>query len=379
MTVVAPALLDAAVLADRLVEELGRVEPAYGDGRLVPRDDLWASCRDNLASIVAALANGGSDYAPAWETGRRRAGQGFPLDSLLKAYRLGGRVVWEALVDEARRTGQTHVDSLLDGATHVWDVIDSFSSAVAESYRRTQDEMARRHEQRVQAMLDALIDTAAPPPAVVRDAAAALGLAERGSYVVVVAAVEPGSPVLVECLREARCRFAHRVRADREAAVVEASSAAHLAAVVTGCGAAVGLSPCVDGLAHAGVAHRLAETALRTALHAADVAVLDQRLPAALVVQSPELGERLAHGVLGPVLRLPADQRRLLLESLDAFVAAGGSASVAASKLFCHRNTVLNRLRRLERLTGRSTARPADVVELVLAAHAVRLMETAPS
>ncbi|WP_410050015.1 helix-turn-helix domain-containing protein [Actinomadura sp. CNU-125] len=51
---------------------------------------------------------------------------------------------------------------------------------------------------------------------------------------------------------------------------------------------------------------------------------------------------------------------------------AGGSASRVADDLFCHRNTVQNRLRRLEELTGRSLAVPADVIDLGLAVQAFR-------
>jgi DNA-binding PucR family transcriptional regulator len=46
----------------------------------------------------------------------------------------------------------------------------------------------------------------------------------------------------------------------------------------------------------------------------------------------------------------------------------------AAGQLYCHRNTVFNRIRRIEQLTGRSLARPLDIVELTLALDAVRLL-----
>ncbi|CAM5475457.1 helix-turn-helix domain-containing protein [Streptomyces hirsutus] len=42
--------------------------------------------------------------------------------------------------------------------------------------------------------------------------------------------------------------------------------------------------------------------------------------------------------------------------------------------MHCHRNTVLNRLRRYEQLTGRSLSRPFDLVEVTLALTARRLL-----
>ncbi|RZM96173.1 helix-turn-helix domain-containing protein, partial [Streptomyces alfalfae] len=48
-------------------------------------------------------------------------------------------------------------------------------------------------------------------------------------------------------------------------------------------------------------------------------------------------------------------------------------AGRAAARLYCHRNTVFNRLRRLEQLTSRSLTRPRDLVEVALALEAHRL------
>ncbi|MCP9953498.1 PucR family transcriptional regulator [Actinomadura madurae] len=65
--------------------------------------------------------------------------------------------------------------------------------------------------------------------------------------------------------------------------------------------------------------------------------------------------------------------RDALLATLETWLECEGSAARAADRLFCHRNTVLNRLRKIEQLTGRTLARPGDLVELVLALSALRL------
>ncbi|MEU1026817.1 helix-turn-helix domain-containing protein, partial [Streptomyces sp. NPDC005904] len=100
---------------------------------------------------------------------------------------------------------------------------------------------------------------------------------------------------------------------------------------------------------------------------------LDQRMPSALVVSQPELAGRLVADVLGEVLALEPADRAVLLETLEAWLACEGSAGRAAARLYCHRNTVFNRLRRLEQLTARSLARPRDLVEVALALEAHRL------
>jgi DNA-binding PucR family transcriptional regulator len=78
--------------------------------------------------------------------------------------------------------------------------------------------------------------------------------------------------------------------------------------------------------------------------------------------------------VLGPLLRLEPADRDVLLDTLVAWFACEGSAQRAGERLYCHRNTVLNRLRRCEQLIGRSLARPHDVVEISLALTARRLL-----
>jgi DNA-binding PucR family transcriptional regulator len=107
-------------------------------------------------------------------------------------------------------------------------------------------------------------------------------------------------------------------------------------------------------LAQLDVAHRWAAVAARTlAPGSPEVAVLDDRLPEALLVESPELTPRLRRAALGGLLDLTGGERRTLLETLEATLAADGSPSRAAQRLYCHRNTVMYRLRRIETLTGR--------------------------
>ncbi|MFC8724014.1 helix-turn-helix domain-containing protein [Streptomyces bacillaris] len=98
----------------------------------------------------------------------------------------------------------------------------------------------------------------------------------------------------------------------------------------------------------------------------------DERWPAVLVAGAPELSARLLAEVFGPLLALAPAERALLVGTLDAWLECGGSVGRAAVRLRCHRNTVFNRLRRLERLTSRSLSHPCELVETVLALEALR-------
>ncbi|MFJ9978931.1 helix-turn-helix domain-containing protein [Streptomyces cyaneofuscatus] len=109
----------------------------------------------------------------------------------------------------------------------------------------------------------------------------------------------------------------------------------------------------------------------REALAPDDVAQ-DERWPAVLVAGAPELSARLLAEVFGPLLALAPAERALLVGTLEAWLECGGSVGRAAVRLRCHRNTVFNRLRRLERLTSRSLSHPCELVETVLALEALR-------
>ncbi|MEU3831049.1 PucR family transcriptional regulator [Streptomyces microflavus] len=135
-----------------------------------------------------------------------------------------------------------------------------------------------------------------------------------------------------------------------------------------------GVSPVVGGLAELGLARRLAGAALLTCVPGTrEIVTLDERLPTALVASRPELSARLLAEVFGPLLVLEPGERALLVGTLEVWLECGGSVGRAAVRLRCHRNTVFNRLRRLERLTSRSLSHPRELVETVLALDALRL------
>ncbi|MFF4245592.1 helix-turn-helix domain-containing protein [Streptomyces sp. NPDC001822] len=242
------------------------------------------------------------------------------------------------------------------------------------------EDMGRRGDERGRALLDALLEDRAEPGLTAR-AAAALGLPELGRYAVAVwpadAGAAPGPRPDVRGPRVLRRR-----REEREIAVValgDGDTAGLAALVGRWCRGPGGIGPVADGLAGLGTARRLAEVALATCPPGTTGIVrLEERLPAALVVSQPELSDRLLAGVFGPLLALDPADRALLVGTLEAWLECGGSAGRAAGRLYCHRNTVLNRLRRLERLTSRSLSRPRELTEVTLALDAFTLTVPRP-
>ncbi|MEU0392934.1 helix-turn-helix domain-containing protein [Streptomyces sp. NPDC006208] len=495
---------DLAGLTGRLVAALRAQEPAYRAALETDADEVWQeihrSLRYNVGSLIRPRECRDAALRTSWQIGENRAEQGLPLEAVQHAFRLGGAMVWQDLVDETARYDPDDVRLLVHVAADVWNFVDEHCGVVAEAYRRTERHLVWRRENRLRLMTAALLDgtlriTDLP------DAAAMLDLPEHGRYAVIAAAgVHPARMALPPGTRAIR-----HTSADEELAVVllddapeegvcdgplpyapgparvgteasggsvhgaslvlargegraaggtgggsgdtesgrvppvhgrpvrvaraELSSApaaagssvrpsgseadrgpaqghdgartarggprpvrggtgpgpavpgaltpAGLAALLTApMGVRVGVSSAVTGLAAVGDARRLAGTALRACPRGGGVVLLDDHLPAALVVSSPALGTALAERVLGPLDGVDPADRELLVETLTVWLDEDGSAQRAAARLYCHRNTVLNRLRRFEQLTGRLLSRPSDAVEVSLALAARRLLDS---
>ncbi|MFK0049220.1 helix-turn-helix domain-containing protein [Streptomyces sp. NPDC090741] len=379
------------VTADRLADRTLAEDPAYC--ALLGRAELRERIRLGLRQCVEGLDRGirglPVELAGARATGTLLAEQGLPLASLLRTYRRGGRMVWQTLNEAVAAHDPAALPRLLPAAAVLWDVLDQLTDAMADAYRGTETARRDRDQERRAALLDALLDGAGPPdgPAAV-DAADRLGLPGRGRFAVVVLA--PGAPGAPGSpggsggpLAPDGLRVLWRIRAEGEIGLVELGHhpLESVRELLGPLGARAGVSPVVESPGDLARAHRLAALALRTAPASGGpcTALLDERLPTALVASQAELAGRLRQVVLGPVLALPAEDRRVLLTTLGTWLTCQGSTTYAAQRLYCHRNTVSNRLRRLEQLTGRTLSDPAHVVELALAHAAVLQRANAPA
>lgn len=371
-------------LADALVRVIDEQNPAYRELNSVPADDLWRSCHDNITRVVQMVA--GVDRADdvfdaAHETGQRRAEQRMPLDDVLRSFRLGGRLVWEALTDEARAQGVVDLDALLPVASKVWEVVDNISSQVAVAYHQAERQLSRADEQRRAMLWEGLLHGRAKDAAFAYEAARILDVPVDGRYVVLVADaladVDHAVATLDRRLARIRVRATWQVRAQAVVGLLAMGTATPDAVVEllrAAVPASAGLSGVVSGLSDVDIGYRQATLARRTVpADRSGVVALAERLPEALLVSSPELACELVRSWLEPLLALPAVERQQLLDMLDMWVLAAGSVRGTAELAHCHRNTVLNRLRRIQQILGRDITDAAHQVELGLALRAIRL------
>jgi hypothetical protein len=385
-------LLRVPALTDALVQTIHEQNPGYRAVNVVPKDDLWWSCHDNLSRVLQLLAGldrepadgkagdgkAGDFYDAARATGRRRAEQRLPLDDVLRSFRLGGRLVWQALIDQARAESAADTDALLDVGTRVWEVVDATSAQVANAYHAAERELLRADEQRRAALWEGLLRGRATDLAYAYEVSRIVGLPVDGPYAVVVTGdrAEPGLTLLlgrrlvrhgVESVWQRSTDTLVGLLALRRPALE--GVLATLREVLDG---PAGVSLVVSGLAEVDQAYRQAILARRTLpAGTTKIVALAERFPEAILLSTPELSEPLVRLWLGPLLDLPGGDRQVLLDTLRAWVAAAGSTTRTAEALHCHRNTVINRMRRVEAVTGRDFADGTIPIELALALRAV--------
>lgn len=356
----------SAEICDQVVRLIIAQEPTYQPQGLVPRTLLVQSVNANVRRILLALSGAEftdqQELAAARTTGRQRAQQGVPLEAVLRAYRLADQVLMHTMLEEVHTLTQGDVATFLDVITGVLKVIDRQSEAVVAGYRETEAELLRRDDQRQQAMFDALLEGRGSDPALAQHAVAALGLPLEGPYVVTVSVFDVAPHRSLSATRDACAaylyRAAWRIRADREIGIIalgRSSVRRLVSALSSETPGRIGVSDPFGSIRDVPHALRMAEVALLTVPEDGDeVAWIAERLPQALVVSSPSLAEQLARQALGPVLDLPAAESEVLLRTLSVWYEEGRSASRAAVRLYCHRNTIMNRLHRVESLSGRS-------------------------
>lgn len=310
------------------------------------------------------------------ETGRRRARQGVPLELVLNAYNLGARTLWEALVGRVSgdSTISVRAEVLLLAASSVWTTLDVQNTVLIDAYHRESSRMQRQDLQREQGILDNLIDGRGGDPEFAEEARATLGIGPDDSIACVAVIQERGD--VSDVLAPAEDRLDRldivarwHVRSGVHYGLLsgnlpdESGLVELFASHVPG---RTGVAASTDGIAGFAAAFQLACRAAETVPRGVrQVVALSDRLPEVLLAGSPQVAPRLLAETLAPVMAQP--QADVLLDTLEALLRHDGSPTHAATELYCHRNTVIYRMKQVEELTGRSLANPRDKMLLGLA------------
>ncbi|MEU5048941.1 helix-turn-helix domain-containing protein [Streptomyces sp. NPDC021096] len=371
-------------IGDRLAVRLrAEVEP-YGDEALVPLDSLRRSCVDNLKFPLLHLAGEEvpADLGPARRTGRERALQDVSLAGTQRAFRIGFELLWAEVAAEARGVHEVTGDMLVTLSSEIWRLAGEYADAMASAYRETAAELMAQREHERSALVEALLTGAITDRSTVWEAARTLGLPTTGPFVVAAADVPaPGRsalPRIEAALRAGHVPSAWRLLPGQQVGVMSAlppDIRATALGILEKSAARVGISPPYDSLRETPQALRYARLALAALPRGKPgVSYFDDDPVAMLVVAAPAEAGRLVRAVFGEVFGMPPDERERLLETLEHWFSAGGSAVETGRRLYCHPNTVRYRLRGLEKLTGRSLQDPCTVRDFGAALRALRVL-----
>lgn len=355
----------------------------YATHSIVSAEDLRQSVRGNLEYVLRSLREDQhADVAAARTTGALRAEQGVPLSVVMAAFRVLFSQIWHSLVLQSRAQEQVSNQALVDAASDLWSAHDTFADQMADAHRETTMALVLRSEGERSALVGALLEGRPLLETSVWDVADVLRLPKRGPFVVVAAEsvqlAQEALPSIEYRLRARRIGSAWRLMPDMQIGIVRFENNTDVRPLTTALTAAargrVGISPSYLTLTETATALRLARIAMAsTAVGTPHVTMFDDFPLAVAAVSTPDVMVRVGRAVLGPILDLPLEQCKVLLDTLAAWRDSGGSASGAAKALFCHPNTVRHRLRGIESATGRSLSHPKASAEILIALEATQL------
>lgn len=381
-------------LSRRMVDEFVGQVPLYAH---LPKEQLAGEITDivthNLRLFFRALREGRSptedELAGMRHSAARRAEERVPLDAVLTAYHLGGRMGWQALRETANPGEEAE---LLDAVEPLLSYVQTVTAAVAASYLEEQQAIYGEQRDAHRALAQALLTGQSAD-----SLAARLGVSLSGAYLVLACRfdahpdeLDSGVVAAVAARRKLR-RITDRLGALADGPVLSlldpAGGMVLLPAPLAGLdGGVEKLRLLVDELqaaAGAAVTTGVAAVTERAAVPGAAqqaqdvlrIAVQLGRPPGAYSIEDVLLEYQLSRAgdalpklaeMLEPLLRNPD-----LLSTLEAYLEQDLDRRRTASVLHVHPNTLDYRLRRVGELTGLdiSTARGIQLAGAALAAR----------
>lgn len=388
------AMLEArrTELAARSLSEIRAAIPAYAavdDPRMLA--DVTEHVAENHDALRASLLAGrpvtAQDLVFIRPHAALRARHGVPLADFLHAFRIGHRVIWDAILALADRDPGVRAQALT-AAGLVMEFIDQASTHAAEAYLDAQQVLLAEGDRVRRDLLEDLLMGREPHPGPRLAAARAAGLA-AGGRCVLIAAVPVASLEDEFALRSAASALARAaggvlrpltvVRQD-EIVIVRALDGQEPATLVEpieqaqrdlarcGVGLAIGVSTVFDTTAGLPDAYGEACLAIQSLLPGEGVLALPG-LSAFdyLTLTSDATARRLVSPGVRQFVESDLGSGGALTSTLLAYAEANLNAKLAAKRLYVHVNTAHHRLARIEEKTGCDLRDLADVQELLIA------------
>ncbi|MFE4543536.1 helix-turn-helix domain-containing protein [Arthrobacter sp. NPDC056727] len=331
---------------DTLVSDfLERFQAVSYDEALVPEEDIYQTAADSMDMFLLQLA--GARLPPDLQAlpravAVRRARQGVPLNAFLEAVRNDFRVLWKGLERVAR---EDRMDVLVANMDRLLDTVEGYVSSIQQAFAEEEALLARNKQLYLQRLLTRLFDHANPSD--LPDIASALGVRITDTFEV------------LAVTGDAVTQAVQQYESDRRTFMFEKSGALYLFRVVRKEQTwlrkqpdfSAGYIPKAEGLA---AVPKAASSALVLATHLSPGTRLGTMADTWMGVAAEMLEDSLPD-FAAPVWNAldkcsPHERQRLL----DVALSYGrtGSVKLTSEELYCHRNTVVNRLNALQELIG---------------------------
>ena len=384
-------LSDLSALVDAAIEAMRAEIPAYaaqGDGFFADvREQVAAHYRTKLTAFLEQREVTLDEVGFIRGAAMRRARAGLALEHYINAFRVGEKVLWDAIVARAGEHPFGHeaaltmaaplmryVDFVTTHAAHAYVEFQQFALADADRERRDLLDVLLAGDLPADGPLHALAEQygiAADVPTAVVVAVARGGGGSEPPHAARSALAASGSPdtktLVVARRNEIVAIWAFGARGDIGAACdLLDRTFEHLRRERIEL--AIGVSAPAHGVRDLPRAYHEAREALDRVREAGGVAALPRLSPFDyLILRSNETARRL----LDPELRrfLEDDHSRgdVLCQTIRAFAEADLRLRETAERLHVHPNTAQYRLRRIQERTKRNPRRIADLIELLVA------------
>ncbi|MDR7083827.1 hypothetical protein J2X01_003127 [Arthrobacter ginsengisoli] len=354
--------------------------PEYGDSQ-VTIPEIRDTARETFRRLIQGLRGGQEDEARvglltfASDLGSKRARAGIPPESLTSAVRLDFSILWADLLEIAAPEDAALLASRVD---QVWRVVDEFAIRTHMSYLTERVRMAQEESSIQREFIARLFNQSTLSAETSAQVGSALGIGPDSRCGLVAASGEPGVR-----LRAAATQFGSGQRRHRlflhesggntylfwplppRPARATRSMALQLPPLLADI--PCGYVPEVNGLRSLPAAARTAES-LAALLRPADSGPVSADAAWTRLAQQnlQDAGLDLAAQLDEAMEECRGGERERLTETVRHYLSTG-NITATAEQLFCHRNTILNRLNRFEELTGIDLTVPAQAARLVVA------------